>query len=445
MQEFYTLAASGKPEHVYRLEFTPKEIEQRLSAYRALDKKAQEVGDQIPKKLQTAYDHLILYPVQGCHLQNEHMLLARRSFLKAACGDDSGALADATQSQATTKKLDQITKRYNEDGGEGKWKKMMSWTPRFNRVTPKVATQELLNEIKQSSPPVRFNLQNATISTEITRQQTSKGSSLASGQKGGTITPEVNSPKAGINYLWVRTALPTFHKSAYVKYPLPIPTMKGSFNGKTWNAKLIANGNLWHASSTAPTWCKLAKVNVQAGNNQLVIHMKSPDFLISDIRLSMIQPFPDNHLQVISAGDFSAKGNGKQSKIETIPGLGTGIGVCQMPFTAPSLTNQEINDAPWVEYQIPLQKEKCQLEIRTLPNQRIHEGRGVRYAVSIDGAPPEFFDVQADEFTPEWQHNVIHGYTSRSIHLHQTQKKNITVRIFILDPGLVIRELLLNP
>jgi len=53
--------------------------------------------------------------------------------------------------------------------------------------------------------------------------------------------------------------------------------------------------------------------------------------------------------------------------------------------------------------------------------------------------------VQADEFTPEWQHNVIHGYTSRSIHLHQTQKKNITVRIFILDPGLVIRELLLNP
>jgi hypothetical protein len=441
MQTFYLLAASGKPEHIYRLEFTPKEIEHRLTSYRQLDTKAREIATHIPHRLQTAYDHLILYPIQGAHWQNEHMLLARRSFLKAAQGDSQGALKDAARSKACTKKLDQITQRYNNDGEKGKWHKIMSWWPRFHRVTPKVATQDLLNEIPHASQTVRFNLQKAQISPEIIRHK----QTLASGKDGGKISLTVNSPNSGINYLWVRTTLPTFHKSAYVKYPLPIPEMTGNFNGKPWKSKLIANGNLWHASATAPTWCQLAKVHVKKGENQLVIQMKSPDFLISDIRLSIVQPFPTEHLQVIPASSFSQIGKGKKSKIVTIQGLGTGQGVCCMPFTTPSLSHQQFAEAPWVEYVIDVPSKSDSLEIRTLPNQRIHEGRGVRYAVAINGKPPRFFDVQADEFTPEWQHNVIHGYTSRSLNLSPYQNQTITVRIYLLDPGLVMRELLINP
>ncbi|NWK54497.1 glycosyl hydrolase 115 family protein [Verrucomicrobiaceae bacterium N1E253] len=437
MQEFYRLAATGKPEHVYRLEFSEQEIEQRLRDYRKLGDKAEAIAASLPKSYQSAYDHLILYPVQGCRWQNEHMLMARLSLLKASRGDAKQALDDAKQSQAATRQLDSITARYNAAGGQGKWEKMMSWWPRFHRVKPDTATPELCKQIETSTPNIRLNLAEARPNQNVRYNKETLSGTAA----GGRVSIPFTSSRAGNNALWVRTTMPTYSKWSYAKSAPPVPTITGTLNGKPFSGELHPHGNRWHTAITPPTWCKLGDVSIRKGENQIEFHLSDPLIQISDIQISMVQPVPASPRFTVSAGDFTKQGKGKHSSISKLPDLGSGSGVACMPFTAPSLNDSQLVDAAWVEYSFPWSKEATHLVIRTLPNQRIHEGRGVRYAVSVDGAPANVFDVQAEEFSSEWQHNVIHGYTSRRLEISKKDATPLVVRIYLLDPGLVLQEL----
>ena len=184
---------------------------------------------------------------------------------------------------------------------------------------------------------------------------------------------------------------------------------------------------------------------MKKGRNSFGLELSDPLIIVSEIRLSIVLPLPLEHLDVISAGDYSNCGLGSHSHITFLSGLGTGKTVTALPFTAPSLSDQHISDAPWVEYSVKMPIGKSRLQIRTLPNQRIHVGRGVRYAVSINGSEPIVFDVQADEFSSEWQHNVIHGYTTRYMDFENSDVETKIVRIYLLDSGLALRELIVDP
>jgi hypothetical protein len=59
------LAASGKPEHIDSIQFSEREINERLKKYRDIARKAENLKNHIPKRLQSAYFELILYPVLG--------------------------------------------------------------------------------------------------------------------------------------------------------------------------------------------------------------------------------------------------------------------------------------------------------------------------------------------------------------------------------------------
>jgi hypothetical protein len=437
--QYYLLAASGKPEHVYRLEYSAKEIQQRLQDYRNLNVTAEAIIHRLPKRLHDAYNHLVLYPVQGSHWLNERMLMGRRSLINAAKGDEKTALEDIRRSKFATAQLHLLDKRYNA-AANGKWQHFMTWKPRYHRVSAPAASPELIKESRQASPAVALSLADA----ELKGDAKYANESLSASKKGSSATFRWLSDKEGINYIWVRTTKPSYRKSAYNGWK-GNPSLAGKFNGKGWKRRIRHNGNIWHTEITPPIWCKLAKVEVKKGSNELAIDLSDPLIIVSDVQLSMVQPLPADHLNIISAGDFKAQGKGKYSTIAKLAGLGTGQAVASLPMTAPSLNDEQVLDAPWVEYKVEMPAGASRLQIRSLPNQRIHEDRGVRYAVSIDGSQPQIYDIQAEEFSAEWQHNVIHGYTSRFIDYQTKDKKDITVRIYILDPGLVMRELTVDP
>lgn len=442
MNEFYILAASGKPEHVYRINYTAKEIEHRLNSYRDLDQRASVIYQQLPDNYETAFDHLILYPIQGSRWQNEHMLLGRRSQLKAASGDTAGALADAKASKAATTQLDRITERYNHGNGDGKWKNMMSWWPRPHRVESTVASEQLCAKASTATPPRQLGLSQIELDTNAkmnngTLQQAEPADTP------GKATLRFESNVAGHNALWALTTIPTYSKSSYYGHNRITPSITGSVNGTAFNGKLSIPGNRWHTAISPPVWNKIADIEIQQGNNTITLDLHHPLIQISDLQISMVEPSRVDPLHTVSVGNYTKKGAGKAANIKTLPGLGTGVGVASMPFTAPSLDDRQIDQAPWVEYEIPASENAARLIIRTLPNQRIHEGRGMRYAVSIDDSKPRVFDVHADEFTSEWQTNVIRGFTSRSLALTPAKPHTHRIRIYLLDPGLVLSEILI--
>ena len=111
------------------------------------------------------------------------------------------------------------------------------------------------------------------------------------------------------------------------------------------------------------------------------------------------------------------------------------------PFDTPSYGLQDIESAPYVEYDLTFAPEDSRLEIRTLPTLHVYEGRDARYAVRIGTGEPQVFSIHAGDFTAEWRLNVLRGYASRRIPLPEGIRGRQKVRIYFLDPGIVLQEL----
>ena len=53
----------------------------------------------------------------------------------------------------------------------------------------------------------------------------------------------------------------------------------------------------------------------------------------------------------------------------------------------------------------------------------------------------QVFSIHANDFTPEWRWNVLRGYALRSIALPPGTTGQQTLRIYFLDPGIVMQEI----
>jgi len=122
--EYYRLAAGGKPEHLNKVSFSSKDIEERLSSYNRLAQQVDSVEQLLPNRLKDAYFQLVKYPVLGAKLMNEKILDYRRTGNR----NTANQAYDAIQN---------ITQQYNTKIAGGKWNGMMDASPRkqavFNR------------------------------------------------------------------------------------------------------------------------------------------------------------------------------------------------------------------------------------------------------------------------------------------------------------------------
>ena len=80
-----------------------------------------------------------------------------------------------------------------------------------------------------------------------------------------------------------------------------------------------------------------------------------------------------------------------------------------------------------------------------LPTLRVYEGRDARFAVQLGNSKPQVFSIHAGDFTAEWRWNVLRGYASRSITIPNACKGKQKFRIYYLDPGIVLQEVLVFP
>jgi len=435
MQSYYELAAAGKPEHCYRLDYSRHELDARIEQYRQLSKRAKEVKERIFIGLYDAYYQLIEYPILGCRWMNERNLLSRRSLIKAAAGDKT-ALKDADQAIYCHAQLDSITTFYNEQNANGKWNHMMKWHPWMSDKMPPYANEEMLASAKKAPQALRINLQDLTLKAPLQLKKNTLLNTSSSGAENGSgyyASYTWQSEKAGIIPLWIYTTIPTTYRPSYTV----------EVNGNVHTSALKHIGNIWHTQAAAPIWYNMGEVMIEKGVNTLKLTLPDSLLNISGIYLGGYPPVRNNAKQHIMADTYSQKQDGVASSVHTIHGLGLGCGVSTLPFTSKSLDMHNIDEASWLEYKIQMPAGASKIEIRTLPTQRIHEGRGVRFVAVIDDQEPVLFDIHADEFTPEWQDNVIQGFASQTIDCTAQTERDITLRIYFLDPGVVLRDVVI--
>lgn len=129
-QEYYRLAAAGKPEHVSFIAYTNEEIDQRIADYKAIADRVMTVKGSIRPELQDAYFQLIEYPVVCAYKMNVKHLRAQQSLTEAGAGHGEKALQYADDATAAYNDIQTLTQKYNSEIAGGKWNGIMSSAPR---------------------------------------------------------------------------------------------------------------------------------------------------------------------------------------------------------------------------------------------------------------------------------------------------------------------------
>lgn len=183
-------------------------------------------------------------------------------------------------------------------------------------------------------------------------------------------------------------------------------------------------------------WSKVGTLHLKKGENRLNITNLKGDARIDNIYLGEYPPFVEEPQQRIAASNYVAKRGG----VVRVENLGYNDGLLVQPFDMPSYQLDNITSAPYVEYELDIEDGDKTIGIRTLPTLRVYEGRDARYAVQIGDGQPHVLSIHASDFTAEWRWNVLRGYASRSLPVNV--KGSQRLRIYFMDPGIVLQEIL---
>ncbi len=153
---------------------------------------------------------------------------------------------------------------------------------------------------------------------------------------------------------------------------------------------------------------------------------------------------------VIEAEHASARTSGKDAEWRTLRGVGyNGASVMIVPTTAkPKKSIAEIrSESPRLEYKVWLRAPgQLVASVRTLPTWGLQAGQPPRFAISLDDAPPEIISlpIYTDEYNPTWQRDVLRNAAITTGKLRAETAGLHTLKIWMVDPGVVIDSLLLD-
>jgi len=412
---YYQLQAGGKDAHVWFVNYSEEQIDQRVARWRALAAQAAELANRIPARLKDAYFELVSYPICGAAMINEYQLLARRSMVRGTAGNQEGAIGDGQRVEEMFTKLNDWTNHYNNEILDGKWTDFFNWQPyhwfRSEKIEQPYCTPVLYAQA-QRGPKPRF--------LSVSKAVTPDGAIL-----GSDVDGDIS--------LWIEAFTPIQNFS---KEPKDNIFCHISIGSNHFDASATPINNVWHAPYVGPMWSKVGVIHLKKGENRLIISDLKSDARIDQIYIGMYPPFVKEPRVRVPASYYQ----GKKGGVERIAGLGYTDGVMVQPFDTPSY--QQTYDAPYVDYELDIQEGDKYIEVRTLPTLHVYEGRDARYAVQLGSGKSETFSIHANDFTAEWRWNVLRGYASRCIPVTGTGHQRL--RIWLLDPGIVLQEILIH-
>ena len=118
-----------------------------------------------------------------------------------------------------------------------------------------------------------------------------------------------------------------------------------------------------------------------------------------------------------------------------------------------SLNNKEnTRDTLWVrknssyvEYDFEIfSTTSASLTIFTLPTHPLNNDWSMRYGVSVDNGPVQLVDFRTFGRSDEWKQNVLRNRAERIIPLSLLGKGKHRLRIYAVDPGVMLDEILVD-
>ncbi len=96
------------------------------------------------------------------------------------------------------------------------------------------------------------------------------------------------------------------------------------------------------------------------------------------------------------------------------------------------------DQAPSIEYTVPVTAGSHSFHVHCLPGHPLYHGLNFRIGLSIDHGPLQITDLDTAEFSPPWGINVLRGYAEAVIPFTCTNGAQVTLRLSFPDPGMVV-------
>lgn len=153
---------------------------------------------------------------------------------------------------------------------------------------------------------------------------------------------------------------------------------------------------------------------------------------VAEQQSSILQP----NVTIIAGGDY----NSASSTVKTLEGLGIrGTTATVWPLDMQAYPN--VSSAPYAEYTLPVKEGLNVIQVRCLPTFRLNTSYDIRAGISVDGKAATVISVKQTERTEAWDETVAQGYIPAAVHYTSTEDKNVTVRVYFMDPGLCVSAL----
>jgi hypothetical protein len=153
----------------------------------------------------------------------------------------------------------------------------------------------------------------------------------------------------------------------------------------------------------------------------------------------------------MEASHYTNKRDAPSASWKQIDGLGNTLaGMTVFPVTAPSLTPPE--NSPSLEYKMFLfHAGKMELHTTIAPTLNFVAGRGLRFAVSWDGAPPQIitavpsdYSVIGTDANRDWAKAVADNSRDVVTDFELPSAGEHTLNIWMVDPGVVFEKFVID-
>ncbi|MDH7598575.1 MAG: glycosyl hydrolase 115 family protein [Sedimentisphaerales bacterium] len=433
MQEYYRLCLQRRPEHMgidprnryladpgFAVMLNGDEAKARLEAFKAIAARVDRIAGQLPAEYKDAFFQLVAYPVKAACLMNEKGLCISRFKTYAAQGRACAARY-LQQAWDAYRQIQDLTEIYNNKIASGKWRGMMSASPR---------------DLPIFGPP------------QAGSPQVPDGSILGVAVEGSDAAVFGTSADANM-------ALPRFSRFTQRRYFVDVfdagkgPSSWTVTASEDWIVVEPKAGTSDHRLWVGIDWQGAPKgpdvsghVMIESGPQRVRVDVSvfNPDTTGFDDAKFV----EDNGLIVIEAEHASHLVPGRDAAWQIIDGLGyNGQAVCIQPFLAQVLTDPVTiaSSSPRMEYNLWVwQPGNWHIEVRALPTFSVQAGQPQRVAVGFDDELPRIvaFPLSLTERDPNWQQSVLRNMAiATSTHLLERPGRHV-LKIWMVDPGIVI-------
>lgn len=444
--QYYDLAFQRRPEFMGWSQTEPEtkttytdfnhfyfgdEAQKRIDQYDALEKEVKKIRRQVSAEEVDAFYQLVYYPVVGASWMNKKFLYRDKAHLYAN-QDRLSAFDFAQLSKAAYDSIVAETEYFNTKLAGGKWKYVMSMSPRD------LAVYQL-----PDVPAIRIDSTNPwSVAPE---GYVTKDSALLKGNTSLMLPPFDNYNKQQFFVdVFLSTSQPVNWTATVSKAWIRLSKNKGWLGAE--------NGKKQERLWIDIDWSKLTEGNAkgfisfEADGRKMVVNIQASK--ITKPELTGYKGFLENNGFVsMKAMNFTRQTTTPSNQWKRVNDLGyTGNVLEAFPLT---IRRKPLTDTAAigqtnavVEYDFyTFTAASPSVHVFALPTHPLNDNYRVRYAASVDNGPLQVVDMKTFGRSEEWKQNVLRNRAEQKIIFPFLSAGKHTLKIHCVDPGVMLDEI----